>query len=126
MWQARLRLIQSIIAARVVLFPDPVGPVISTRPLGLEASSCSTAGSLSSSRVAMVWGISRSTMAGPRRDSSRLMRTLTKGKAWEPSNSLSRWKASTWAGLSISRSQAWKPAASVTGQPVRSISPRSR
>ena len=54
------------------------------------------------------------------------MRTRTKGKAWEPSNSLSRWKASISAGLSISRIQPLKVAASVIGQPVPAISPRAR
>ena len=49
-----LRLIQSIIAARVVLLPEPVGPVTSTIPLGRAASSLSTGGRLRSSRLAMV------------------------------------------------------------------------
>ena len=34
MWHARSRLIKSIMLARVVDFPAPVGPVTITRPLG--------------------------------------------------------------------------------------------
>ena len=34
MWSARVRLISSIIAASVVDFPEPVGPVTSTIPRG--------------------------------------------------------------------------------------------
>ena len=85
-----LALIQSIIAARVVLLPEPVGPVTRISPLGRAASSLSTAGRFRSSRLAIVWGIRRSTIAWPRSESSRLMRTRTKLKAWEPSNSSSR------------------------------------
>ena len=119
-------LIQSIIAASVVLLPEPVGPVTSTRPLGRSHSSRSTAGSRSSSRLAMVWGIRRSTIAGPRSESIRLMRTRTNGNAWEPSKSLFFRNWSIWLGDSISFSQAWKVALSVTGQPVRNMSPRAR
>ena len=74
----------------MVLLPEPVGPVTRIMPLGRAASSLSTGGKLSSSRVAIFWGISRSTIAGPRKESNMLIRTRTKGKAWEPSNSLSR------------------------------------
>ena len=125
-WRHMLRLIQSIIAARVVLLPEPVGPVTRIIPLGRAASSLSTGGRFRSSMVAIFWGISRSTIAGPRNESNRLMRTRTKEKAWEPSNSFSRWKASISTGLSISLIQPLKVAASVTGQPVPAISPRAR
>ena len=37
MWPFRSRLILSIIAARVVDFPEPVGPVTSTSPRGFSA-----------------------------------------------------------------------------------------
>ena len=121
-----LVLIQSIIAARVVLLPEPVGPVTSTRPLGRAESSRSTGGRLRSSRLAMVWGIRRSTIAGPRRVTIRLIRTRTNGKAWEPSNSRSRRKLSSSAAPSISRTQPMKAGWSVAGQPVRTMSPRWR
>ena len=54
------------------------------------------------------------------------MRTLTKSKPKEPSNSLSRRKLSIWVGLSSSFSQLAKVAASVVGHSVRLMSPRQR
>ncbi len=59
MWSWRSWLITSIIAARVVLLPEPVGPVTSTKPRGLEASSRSTCGTLSESRPGMSCGTRR-------------------------------------------------------------------
>ena len=47
----RDRLMNPIIAAIVVVFPVPVGPVTSTRPRGLSESVRITAGSRSSSNV---------------------------------------------------------------------------
>src|SRR5579872_7248615 len=45
MWSCRSVLILSIMAARVVDFPDPVGPVTSTKPRGLSHILLTTAGS---------------------------------------------------------------------------------
>ena len=121
-----VRLMWSTIAANVVVLPEPVGPVTSTSPLGRSAISLSTSGRLRSSMVKTTWGIRRSTIAGPRRVSSRLMRTRAKPKEWLPSYSLSRRKRSISVGESISRSQSRKVVVSVTGQPVLTMSPRSR
>ena len=44
MWQRCSLLILSIIAASVVLLPEPVGPVTSTSPLGFCASSATIGG----------------------------------------------------------------------------------
>ena len=123
---ALVRLIQSTMAARVVLLPEPVGPVTSTRPLGRSARVLSTSGKPSSSRLRMVCGISRSTMAGPRRLSIKLMRTRTRAKAKEPSKSRSLRNCSRSAELSTSLSQRSNCTASVAGQPLAVISPRSR
>ncbi len=54
-------LILSIIAASVVLLPEPVGPVTSTRPRGRSASLATTCGNPSSSNVRTVNGICRIT-----------------------------------------------------------------
>jgi len=54
-------LILSIIAASVVLFPEPVGPVTSTRPRGFSASFATTAGRPRSSNVRTLKGICRMT-----------------------------------------------------------------
>jgi hypothetical protein len=48
MWTARLALTWSIMAARVVVLPDPVGPVTSTRPRGFSARWAITGGRPSS------------------------------------------------------------------------------
>jgi hypothetical protein len=51
MWQARVWLMWPIMAARVVDFPDPVGPVTSTSPDGeVRNLSTTTVGSPSWSR----------------------------------------------------------------------------
>ena len=49
----------SIIAARVVLLPEPVGPVTRTKPRGLAVSSRSTCGTPRESSAGMSWGTSR-------------------------------------------------------------------
>ena len=126
MWAGLLRLIQSTIAASVVLLPEPVGPVTSTKPLGRFAKVFSTSGSCKSSRLRMVCGISRSTIAGPRRLSIRLMRTRTRSKANEPSKSCSLRNCSRSAELNTSLSQRSNCTASVVGQSLLMISPRSR
>jgi len=52
-------LILSMIAASVVDLPEPVGPVTSTRPLGLLANSETTGGSPSSSKLRILNGMVR-------------------------------------------------------------------
>ena len=59
MWTGSARFTSSTIAASVVDFPEPVGPVTRTSPRGLSASSLTTGGMASSSRVRMALGISR-------------------------------------------------------------------
>ncbi len=54
MWHARRWLMWSIMAASVVVFPEPVGPVTSTRPRISWASWVTTGGSPSSWAVAGV------------------------------------------------------------------------
>ena len=61
MWQFRVLLMWSIIAASVVDLPDPVVPVTSTRPRSSSAIRSSTGGSSSSRMARMRAGISRST-----------------------------------------------------------------
>jgi hypothetical protein len=50
MWEFRSELILSSMAARVVDFPEPVGPVTRTRPLGRSASFFTTGGKAQLSR----------------------------------------------------------------------------
>ena len=59
MWSWFSELITSIIAARVVDLPEPVGPVTSTKPRGLAHSSRSTCGTPSESRPGMSCGTRR-------------------------------------------------------------------
>ena len=59
-----LWLISSIMAARVVDLPEPVGPVTSTSPRGLAVNSWSNSGSPSSSSLGISTGIRRN--AAPR------------------------------------------------------------
>src|SRR6266850_3522290 len=61
MWPLSSLLILSIIAASVVLLPEPVGPVTSTRPRGRSASCAITGGSPRSSKVFTLKGICRIT-----------------------------------------------------------------
>ena len=65
MWHARVALIRSMMAASVVDFPEPVGPVTSTRPWSSLVSDSIAAGRPSSSTEWIVAGISRSTAAAP-------------------------------------------------------------
>ncbi|MNH41071.1 hypothetical protein D3C79_1024990 [compost metagenome] len=53
-------------AASVVDLPEPVGPVTSTRPRGLSASSAKILGALSCSSVRILLGMVRNTAAAPR------------------------------------------------------------
>ncbi len=64
-WSLLVLLASSIIAARVVDFPHPVGPVTRTIPLGSVASCRITGGSPSSSQVRILSGISLKTAATP-------------------------------------------------------------
>ncbi len=64
MCSSRVSLISSIIAASVVLLPEPVGPVTMTNPRGLRVRSCSAGGSPRSSSFLMLMGMSRN--AAPR------------------------------------------------------------
>ena len=59
MCSSRSRLIASIIAAREVVLPEPVGPVTSTKPRGLRVNSVSTDGRFSSPSVLMFSGMWR-------------------------------------------------------------------
>ena len=59
MCSSRVSLISSIIAASDVDLPEPVGPVTSTKPRGLCASSWQTAGRPSSSIDLISNGIRR-------------------------------------------------------------------
>ena len=63
MWHARRWLTASIIAARVVDLPAPVGPVTRIRPCGRSTQLESTAGSPRSAKVGIRYGISRSDSA---------------------------------------------------------------
>ncbi len=64
MCSSRVSLISSIIAASVVDLPDPVGPVMMTKPRGLRVSSCRVRGSPRSSSFLIRMGIRRK--AAPR------------------------------------------------------------
>jgi hypothetical protein len=56
---------RSMIAARVVDLPEPVGPVTSTRPCCMSASAPIAGGRLSFSSGTMSSGIMRKTAAAP-------------------------------------------------------------
>jgi hypothetical protein len=58
-------LIVSMIDARVVDLPDPVGPVTSTSPCVTCASFSTAAGSFRSASATMVSGMMRNTAPGP-------------------------------------------------------------
>ena len=62
MWPFRSWLILSIIAASVVLLPEPVGPVTRTRPRGLSAILAITGGRPKSWNVSTLKGICRMTI----------------------------------------------------------------
>ena len=59
MWSWRSALITSIIAASVVLLPEPVGPVTRTKPRGFAARSRSTCGTPSESSDGISCGTRR-------------------------------------------------------------------
>ncbi len=59
MWSWCSALITSIIAARVVLLPEPVGPVTRTKPRGFAVSSRSTCGTPSESSAGISCGTRR-------------------------------------------------------------------
>ena len=58
-------LMRSTMAANVVDFPEPVGPVTSTRPASRSARSPTTLDSPSCSSVSISSGIRRKTAAAP-------------------------------------------------------------
>ena len=64
-WQARVRLMWSIMAARVVDLPEPVGPVTSTRPERRSESRRMDGGQFRSSSVRTLLGMVRKTAASP-------------------------------------------------------------
>jgi len=66
MWSRRFLLAWSMMAARVVLLPLPVGPVTSTRPLFSIARSRRRSGRPSCSTLMISCGISRNTAEMPR------------------------------------------------------------
>ena len=78
----RSLLILSIIAASVVLLPEPVGPVTRMRPRGLSASLAMTGGSPSCWNVSTLKGIIRMTIA----TQPRCLNTLPRKRArfWMP------------------------------------------
>ncbi len=101
MWPRRSRLILSIIAASVVLLPEPVGPVTRTRPRGRSASLEITAGSRNSSNVLTLKGIIRTTSD----TQPRCLKTLPRKRArfWIPnekSSSSSCSKRFFWVSVS--------------------------
>src|SRR5438874_6495197 len=61
MWSCRWRLAKSIMAARVVDFPEPVGPVTRIRPFFSSGNFFSTGGNPRSSTVDTFDGIKRKT-----------------------------------------------------------------
>ena len=63
MWSSRSRLITSIIAASVVLLPEPVGPVTRTKPRGLRVNSRRTGGTPRSSSAGIPCGTRRNAAA---------------------------------------------------------------
>ena len=65
MWSFRVLLATSIMAARVVDLPLPVGPVTRIKPLGNDASLPMTGGSPNCSMVMISLGISLKTAATP-------------------------------------------------------------
>jgi hypothetical protein len=69
-----LALIQSIIAASVVDFPLPVGPVTTTRPLSYWQKSMQALGNLRSSTVKILDGICLKTAPTPAMSRKTLQR----------------------------------------------------
>ena len=78
----------SIIAASVVLFPEPVGPVTNTTPRGWSASSAKIFGAFKSCSESIFDGIVRITAAAPRCCTKALTRKRARfGMAKEKSHS---------------------------------------
>ena len=77
MWACRSRFTMSTMAASVVDFPEPVGPVTTTNPRGYRARSATTLGSSRSSSVLISYGIRRN--AAP--SESRWKYTFTRNRA---------------------------------------------
>ncbi len=101
MWPLSSRLILSIIAARVVLLPDPVGPVTSTRPRGLSDSRATTPGNPRSLNVRTLKGICRITSDTQPRCLKQLPRN--RARFWIPkekSSSFSVSKRFFWFSVS--------------------------
>ncbi len=146
MCSGRFRLIQPTIAARVVDLPDPVGPVMSTRPWGRLSSGPVDVGRPMSSGVGISVGMSRRASAGR----SSWKKALARKRAVSAQvNAKSSWRsreisslssavireAKTWSmkslvisgdsGMEISspsmRTRAWVPAAR-----CRSVAPCSQ
>ena len=82
MWPFRSLLILSIMAASVVLLPEPVGPVTSTRPRGRSASLARIGGRPRSSKVFRLNGIIRMTMPTQPRCLKQLPRK--RARFWMP------------------------------------------
>ena len=102
MWPARSRLMRSMIDASVVDFPDPVGPVTSTKPLASRAKSATDAGTPRSSSGLISKGMAR--MTAPRE--SRWRKTLTRnrdrpGTVYDRSSSSSFSNVSRWRWVRI-------------------------
>jgi len=94
-------LILSIIAARVVLFPEPVGPVTRTNPRGFSASFATTDGRPRSSNVRTLKGICRITSDTQPRCLKQLPRK--RARFWMPkekSSSFSVSKRFFWFSVS--------------------------
>src|SRR3989441_3852191 len=112
-WRGRVRLMYSIMAARVVVFPEPVGPVTSTRPRASLASFCTTGRSPNSSNVGPPMRSFRKTMLTPPRCRKTLARNRpTPGTVWAKSTSPSSSKRAFRLGgtmASASRSASWPP-----------------
>src|SRR6266566_3962660 len=101
MWPFSSLLILSTMAARVVLFPDPVGPVTSTRPRGRSASLATTTGRPRSSKVRTLKGIWRMTSDTQPRCLKQLPRK--RARFWIPnekSSSFSVSKRFFWLSVS--------------------------
>ncbi len=82
MWQRRVALMWSIIAARVVVFPVPVGPVRSTRPRGWTASWRITGGRPSSSNEGLPTRTSRNTSETASRWLNAFTRKRARSEIW--------------------------------------------
>ena len=100
MCSLRSWLILSSIAASVVVLPEPVGPVTSTRPRGFSHSFSTTAGRPSSRKPRISWGISRNAAAS----APRWWNTLQRKRArllMPNEKSISRFSSSLCFWLSV-------------------------